>query len=170
MNAFTLNLDSLAGKRAPNNESATAIRARRRRGFTLIEMLITVAVTGVLAGIAYPAFGSHVMKARRADALVAMMQVQMAEERWRSNAAAYGTLTEIGASSTSPLRAYTLAVGDATAEGYRITAAAAGYQAGDTACRYLVQVVSGDRVDTRSGTDASASNSIDVNRACWGQR
>ncbi len=143
---------------------------RSTQGFTLIEMLIGVAVTGVLASIAYPAFGSHVMKARRADALVAMMQVQMAEERWRSNASTYGTLTEIGATPTSPLQAYTLAVDTASAEGYRITATAVGRQAGDTACKVMAQVVRGDHVEILSGPDIALANSSAANLACWGRR
>jgi prepilin-type N-terminal cleavage/methylation domain-containing protein len=48
--------------------------ARRQHGFTLIDLMICVAVIGVLSTVAYPAFSSTVSKSRRSDALVALMK------------------------------------------------------------------------------------------------
>ena len=61
-------------------------------GFTLIELMIATSVSGVLSSIAYPSFSGALQKVRRTDALVAMMQVQQAQERWRANNSRYGTL------------------------------------------------------------------------------
>ena len=59
-------------------------------GFTLVEMLCAVVVASVLSSIAYPSFLGVVHRARRAEALVVLMQVQMAQERYRADHPTYG--------------------------------------------------------------------------------
>lgn len=51
------------------------------KGFTLIELMITVAVIGILAGIAYPSYQDSVMKSRRRDAQGALVGLANAMER-----------------------------------------------------------------------------------------
>jgi len=62
---------------------------KRRAGFTIIELMLVVAVAGVLALVAYPTFMESVRKGRRAEAVAALAQVQQSQERWRSNKSAY---------------------------------------------------------------------------------
>ena len=148
------------------------LRARRTQmklaaGFTLIELMITVSVAGVLSSVAYPSFMDQVQRVRRTDAVVAMMQVQWAQERWRSNSHAYGTLAQIGASGTSPAGHYTVAVSSPTAEGYDALATATGAQARDTNCAHLKLSMQGANVVYTSGPDANLGNAADVNRRCW---
>jgi len=52
-----------------------------RNGFTLIELMIVVAIVGVLAAIAYPSYQQNVMKSRRADAKNALVTAAQALER-----------------------------------------------------------------------------------------
>ncbi len=54
-------------------------------GFSLIEMMIVVAIVGVISAIAYPSYTEHVKKARRGDARGAMMGLASALERYRAN-------------------------------------------------------------------------------------
>jgi type IV pilus assembly protein PilE len=57
-----------------------------RRGFTLIELMIAVAVVGILSAIAYPSYQDYVKKARRADAQTALLElVQFMERLYTAN-------------------------------------------------------------------------------------
>jgi type IV pilus assembly protein PilE len=143
------------------------VRSRRQRGFSLIEMLCAVSVAGFLSSVAYPAFQAVMHKTRRSDALVALMLVQVAQERHRASHAGYGSLAEIGAADRSPARHYTLAVGAASETGYEVVATASGSQAGDIGCRVLKLVVDGADVTQSSMSAANVTNPAEENRKCW---
>ena len=94
------------------------------KGFTLIELMLVVAVVGILAAIAMPAYSGYIQKSRRTDATVAIRAVQFAQEKYRGNNTSYGSLTDIGMPATTESGYYTIAVSSATATGYVVTATA----------------------------------------------
>lgn len=57
-------------------------RMHRGAGFTLIELMVVVAVVGILAAIAYPSYQEQVRKGRRADAMVQLVTLAQAYERY----------------------------------------------------------------------------------------
>jgi len=157
-----------AANPAPIMVSRNARRPlHRERGFTLVEMMLVIAVAGILSGVAYPSFMGQLQKIRRSDALVSMLQIQAAQERWRANHVEYGTLAEIGAAATSAVGYYTLSIAAPSATGYEVLATAQGVQARDDQCRNLRLRVDGGNAVQASGPDAATANSASANRQCW---
>ena len=82
--------------RRPGSISA-ARRARRRGGFTLTEVLIVVAILGVLAAVAVPSFSKFAFKARRTEALMALRQLFELQATYYSNRNEYSdSFQELG--------------------------------------------------------------------------
>lgn len=129
---------------------------KRMRGFTLIELMIAVAIVAILATIVYPSYQDSIRKSRRADAITSLLAVQQAQEKWRANNTTYGTATQIGTSGTSPGGYYTVVISGQSATAYTATATATGAQAGDSACATIVL--------NQDGPDKSDS----AKKTCWG--
>jgi type IV pilus assembly protein PilE len=137
-------------------------------GFTLIETMCTVAIAGILSSVAYPGFTKLMQKARRADAKVALMNMHLAQERYRSDHMAYASMADLGLAASSPAKHYALSVESTSDTGFRAQAVAAGSQASDAVCRHMQVSVDGLTVTHQSGSDATVSNSTEVNKQCWG--
>lgn len=129
--------------------------------------MVAVAIAGVLSSLALPAFEGQLQKARRADALVSVMQVQMAQERWRASNASYGSLLEVGAAATSGSGHYSLQIAKPDPDGFVVMAVAVGTQARDAACRHMQLNVVGAEMTQASGPDAAVDNPAAANRRCW---
>lgn len=69
------------------------IPRRRARGFTLIELMITVAIVGLLASLAYPAYTDSVLKGRRAEGRSALMGLLQQQERYLTQTGCYLTFS-----------------------------------------------------------------------------
>lgn len=112
------------------------------RGFTLIEIMIVVAVIAILAAIAVPSYQEFVRKARRADGKEALVRLQVEQEKWRTNNATYtGTIGNLGLGATSAEGRYTIAITANSATGFTATATGTGSQASDTGCTVLTLTV-----------------------------
>lgn len=108
------------------------------RGFTLIELIITVAIVGILAALAYPSYTSYFAKARRADARAQLANGQLWIEKFYSESYDYAQNTAGGASTTAfnaqpfsrsprtgdgaPVYNLTLTTGTSPASTYTLTA------------------------------------------------
>jgi prepilin-type N-terminal cleavage/methylation domain-containing protein len=72
-------------------------RTRARRGFTLIEIQVAVAIIGVLAGLAQATLRTYVMQAKRSEAKLGLESIYLAQTAYYGEFAGYGdTFDEIG--------------------------------------------------------------------------
>lgn len=100
----------------------------KNKGFTLIELMIVIAIIGILAAVAYPAYTNAVKKANRADAIDSLLSLAGRMEEYYINNDTYvgatinaaGTGT-VGSNKTSD-DLYTMSITSATAFAYTLTA------------------------------------------------
>jgi type IV pilus assembly protein PilE len=118
------------------------MRKHAAAGFTLIELMVVVAIVAIIAALAMPSYTEQVHKSRRADAARAVGQLQLELERWRAEQPTYinckvtttpddcsATPATYPAAPTSDF--YTIAISGTSRTAYTITATPSGTQVGD---------------------------------------
>ena len=135
---------------------------RLQRGFTLVELMVTVMIVGILAAVAYPSYQAHITKTHRNAAKACLSQYAQFMERYYttnlSYAGANDIIVQLACRNESGMnQRYTFSVGTPTASAYTVTATPTGVQASrDTKCGTLGMTNTGDR--TASGTSTAG---------CW---
>lgn len=113
------------------------------KGFTLLELMIAIAILGILLAIAVPQYNKYIRESRRAQAQTEMLQIRQGLERWRANNASYrsdatpnsagvattNTLANVGFTDANDFYNYT--IDPAANNTYTINAAAQGKQTVD---------------------------------------
>lgn len=150
-----------------SNLSATGRKMKSRQsGFTLIEILIVVAILGVLVAIALPAYQNSVIRSGRAEAKGELVQVASDQERYFSNFNTYitdalplNTPTVADRDRTTQNGLYVISVaacaGGVIANCFLATATPQGAQTGDT-CTTLTL--------TNTGVRGATGDTVDE---CW---
>lgn len=109
----------------------------RSSGFTLIELMIVVAIVGILAAIAYPSYMDHMRKGRRASAQSYLATLAQQEQQYLIDSRSYtASAAALGYTSTpsdvAPYYTIAIAPADGPPPTFTITATPIGTQAVDT--------------------------------------
>lgn len=148
----------------------------QRQGFTLIELMVAIAIAGILAAIAYPAYTSHIQRSRRADAVAALTVVMQAQERYRSNNSSYAsTLSALGVAVSQITPNYDVSltgIGSSPSfeSGYIATATpvAGGKQVSDATCKTMVVTLFGaNPTYSATGDPGRSGTDRDTTAECW---
>jgi type IV pilus assembly protein PilE len=123
----------------PQQKMPSTPPGRPGPGWTLAELLISLALLSVLAALALPTYQQQQRQARRIDGQTALLQLQTDQARWRSTHDSHAeSLTDLGwASDRSPQGHYQISLGEATAEGFSALATGLKGQAADRDCSPL---------------------------------
>lgn len=104
---------------------------RMQRGFTLIEVMVTVAIVGILMAVAVPAYSDYVVRGRLSEAFTALGGAQPAAEQYWANSTTRSYDGFQNSSSFPKSTAnFSYALSDATSSTYTLTATGAGKMAG----------------------------------------
>ena len=153
----------------------------RSKGFTLIELMIVVAVIGILAAIGYPSYKEQIDKGRRASAKAVLLDAQAYMERVYSENYSYSTDTSGTLINSATYFQSNFTVAPKPGEGnpaYTITLAATPQQYTVTAAPISPGVMAADRCGTYrvnrtgrksvTGYDTTKfSTQLEANRECW---
>jgi type IV pilus assembly protein PilE len=77
-----------------------------QKGFTLIDLMVTVSIIGILAAIAYPSYTSYLMKGRRASAQAHLLDIAQRQQQYLLDARAYADSTTLNVTAPSDVSTY----------------------------------------------------------------
>ena len=136
-------------------------------GFTLIEVMMVVAITGIVAAVAIPRYSEYIRRGHRADARAGLLQAQQWMERAATATGLYPTTLPANLTwAADPTKRYTISIGGpATTSSFTLTAAprAGTPQVGDKCGSYTL-THAGIR-----GANGKIQSDPGFDPACWGK-
>lgn len=120
---------------------------KRQAGFTLLELMIAVAIAGILLMVVMPSYQQYVYKSNRADAINTLANVAIVLERQFTNTNSYQGL-ELPTQSENNHYTISTVLDDTS---FTLTATATGNQSGDTECATFTLNQAGEKTATTAG-------------------
>ncbi len=128
----------------------------RTRGFTLIELVVAMAVVGILVAIAFPSYQEQVRKTRRADGKAELMETAQQLERCYTRFSRYDDGNcGVALPFDSSEGYYVVSAAAITASAFTLDATPQGDQANDARCGVLRLTSTGQQGSQGQGTDAN---------------
>jgi type IV pilus assembly protein PilE len=130
-------------------------------GFTLIELVITIAIIAILATVAYPSYVDYIYRAHRADALSVLSQMQLILERCYAQNFSYSAACPSRPTFpvSSPQNYYNVNLSNLGVSTYTLTATAKGAQVNDTTCASM----SINQANVKTAIDSGGTSQNE----CW---
>jgi type IV pilus assembly protein PilE len=112
-------------------------------GFTLIELMIVIAIIGIITAVAMPSYTAYTKTAHRSDAVAELQSLELAMQQWGFEKHSYKGAAVQGANIGKPdptsvykldtklAETYTVTIASATATDFKLTAVPKGTQASD---------------------------------------
>jgi type IV pilus assembly protein PilE len=138
----------------------------KKYGFSLIELMIAVAVVGILAAIAVPSYQAYMTKTNRTEAQTSLVTLASSMESYYTENHTYATATINGLNGTNqtPNAYYTLSITNLTGSTYTLNATPNGGQATrDTLCQTLTLTQAGTKGIANGPSGAPTGTAAD----CW---
>ena len=131
---------------------------KRTRGFTLIELMIVIAVLSIIVAVGYPSYMEHVKKSRRAEGMGQLLELADRMERAYSDRGTYPTnISEVYVATTDN-GFYTLSIVSANNVSFTVSAAPTSLgQQNDDKCKTFTLTSLGQKTVTDSA----------MNDQCW---
>lgn len=141
------------------------------RGFTLIELMITVAIVGILAAIAYPSYQNYILRSHRSEGMALLSEAAARMERYYAQNSTYATASLKGLGLTSddkatgldsPNKYYSLRLANLAATTYSLSVVPQNAQTKDS-CGTLTL----DSTGLRGAAGTTADKDAATVTNCW---
>ncbi|MEN9657231.1 MAG: hypothetical protein RL571_696 [Pseudomonadota bacterium] len=131
----------------------------KQHGFTLIELMVVLAIIGILTAIAFPSYSSFILRSHRTDAYVSLSKLLQTQEKYRANNTTYGTISQLGLGADSGYLSengyYQITIlPSITSNGFTAQATAQGAQTKDSECKVIELMLNN-------------ANTIQTPSKCW---
>lgn len=147
--------------------------AKGYKGFTLIELMVVIAIMGILLAIVVPNYQQYLLQSRRAQAQSEMLQMRLGMEKWRANRVSYRSDATTSAAGTATSNTPANAGFTGTNDYYTYTIPITAGAANDNTYTITATAVTGkSQVNDMAGATSCATLTIDHNgtktpAACW---
>jgi len=133
---------------------------KREYGFTLVELMVTVAVIGILMAIAVPTYSDYVTRGRITDAISALSDMSVEMEQFFQDNRTYIGACVVGTVAPLPISSarFSFSCSGLTANTYTVTATGTGTMAG------FAYTIDQSNVRTTVGLPVGWSG---VHNSCW---
>lgn len=134
---------------------------KQYQGYTLVELLITLVILGILVGFAYPSYVNYINRSHRADALSTLSQTQLTLERCYAQNFSYSAACTAKPNFpfNSPQNYYNISITNLGTSTYTLTATAQGNQTRDRTCSRITI----NQANVQTAFDAAGT----AQTVCW---